>query len=148
MFCHLSYSKHYLKESTRGKHYSRQPWRVTKYYAKHKRSKLRIWTLFEHIKNKSYDCSKSQHPKVLLAVNRQHIDFYLIYQIETSTYLDITLNEKWDQTSGIRLQIEKLEAAFDYAKKLFTSNNISVLKFKFVRCYIFPILFYGVDSTP
>ena len=86
--------------------------------------------------------SKRQHPPMRLTINGQDID-----QVETYTYLGTTVNAKWDQASEIRSRIEKARAAFNNMKKLFTSKDISLqLKLRLVRCYVFSVLFYGVEA--
>jgi len=79
---------------------------------------------------------------VRLTINDQNID-----EVETYTYLATKVNAKWHQPSEIRSRVEMARAAWHNMKKLFTSKDTSLqLKLRLVRCYIFSVLFYGVEA--
>ncbi|XP_039291702.1 uncharacterized protein LOC120353116 [Nilaparvata lugens] len=57
------------------------------------------------------------------------------------------INEKWDHSQEVKCRIEKARAAFNQMAKLFKSHNLNMhIKIKLLYCYIFSILFYGVES--
>jgi len=53
------------------------------------------------------------------------------------------INEQWDHSQEIRCRIEKARDAFIKISKLFKSHNHKV---KLLRCYVFSILYYGMQS--
>uniref|UniRef100_A0A8D8VWR7 Uncharacterized protein n=1 Tax=Cacopsylla melanoneura TaxID=428564 RepID=A0A8D8VWR7_9HEMI len=57
------------------------------------------------------------------------------------------LNEQWDQSQEIKIRIVKARAAFNQMSKLFKTHNLNIdFKIRLLRCYIFSILLYGVES--
>ena len=57
------------------------------------------------------------------------------------------VNSNWDQSVEVRCRIEKARTIFNKKKTFFVSRNLSLkLKIKMVRCYIHPVLLYGVKA--
>jgi len=49
--------------------------------------------------------------------------------------------------SEIKIRIEKARASFMRIKKLLCSRDLSVdLRTRMLRCYVFPVLLYGVEA--
>ena len=75
------------------------------------------------------------------------IDNRVIERTPTYIYLGIVLNEQWDHSQEIKARIEKARAAFNQMSKLFKTHNLRLeLKIRLLRCYIFSVLLYGVES--
>ncbi|KAI5718027.1 hypothetical protein M8J77_015079 [Diaphorina citri] len=62
-------------------------------------------------------------------------------------YLGSNLNEDWEPSRDIKCRIEQARTTFSKMHALFKSHNLSMdLKVRMVRCYIFPVLLYGMES--
>jgi len=67
-----------------------------------------------------------------------------IEKVVQFTYLGTMINDNWDHSQKIWCRIEKAKADFNQMDKLFKSHNL--IKFRLLQCYIFSILFYGMES--
>ena len=57
------------------------------------------------------------------------------------------VNSYWDQSVEVRCRMEKANTVFNKMKTFFVSRNLSLkLKIRMVRCYILPVLLYGVEA--
>ena len=57
------------------------------------------------------------------------------------------MNERWDFSQEIRIRIEQARSAYSKLKKVLTNRDISLeLRTRVVRCYVFSVLLYGVES--
>uniref|UniRef100_A0A8D8SMX4 Craniofacial development protein 2 n=1 Tax=Cacopsylla melanoneura TaxID=428564 RepID=A0A8D8SMX4_9HEMI len=75
------------------------------------------------------------------------IDGTPLERVKQYTYLGTNVNDDWDHSREIRIRIEKARAAFIKMKKVFTSHDLQLsTKLRLLRCYVFSILFYGVES--
>jgi len=62
-------------------------------------------------------------------------------------YLGCVVNERWDMTQEIGSRIEQARTVFVKMQRTLTSRNINVdLRLRMVRCYIFPIVLYGMEG--
>ena len=67
--------------------------------------------------------------------------------VEHYKYLGCILNERWDFSQEIRIRIEQARSAYSKLKKVLTNRDISLeLRTRVVRCYVFSVLLYGVES--
>ncbi|CAG9835438.1 unnamed protein product [Diabrotica balteata] len=86
--------------------------------------------------------SKTQQPPQQLILDNErikHVDSYI--------YLGTTVNSNWDQAKEIRIRVEKARASFTSMKQIFTSNNLTLpLKIRVLKCYVFPVLLYGMEA--
>jgi hypothetical protein len=86
--------------------------------------------------------SRKQQPARQLRISNILID-----HVESYVYLGTNVNAKWEQATEIKARIERARAAFSNMKKLLISRDLSLpLKLRLVKCYIFPILLYGVEA--
>uniref|UniRef100_A0A8D8XQX4 Endonuclease-reverse transcriptase n=1 Tax=Cacopsylla melanoneura TaxID=428564 RepID=A0A8D8XQX4_9HEMI len=66
---------------------------------------------------------------------------------ENIVYLGCNLNQNWEVSKEIKIRIEKARATFINMRQLFCNRGINIpLKARLVRCYIFSVLLYGVES--
>ena len=77
------------------------------------------------------------------------LDRETIERVERYTYLGSMVNSNWDQSVKVRCKIEKARTVFNKMKTFFVSRNFSLkLKIRMVRCYILPVLLYGLRHGP
>uniref|UniRef100_A0A8D8SN59 Craniofacial development protein 2 n=1 Tax=Cacopsylla melanoneura TaxID=428564 RepID=A0A8D8SN59_9HEMI len=63
------------------------------------------------------------------------------------TYLGTYIHEDWDPGREIKIRIEKARSTFFKMRKVFCCRSLKLdLRMRLVRCYIFSILLYGVES--
>lgn len=68
-------------------------------------------------------------------------------RVKKFTYLGHTLDEQWDHTVEIRCRIERARAAFNQMKRILCGHDLNLsLRIRLVRCYVFSVLLYGVES--
>ncbi|KAI5754908.1 hypothetical protein M8J77_012531 [Diaphorina citri] len=66
---------------------------------------------------------------------------------ESIIYLGSNINDDWDPSKEIRIRIEKARSSFIKLKKFFCGQDINMeLKIRMLRCYVFSVLLYGVES--
>lgn len=93
-------------------------------------------------KTKVMIISKENITGVQLTINDRPVE-----RVPTYLYLGSMLNEQWDNSQEIKIRIEKARAAFIQMSKLFKSHNLTLeIKLRLLRCYVFSILLYGVES--
>jgi Reverse transcriptase (RNA-dependent DNA polymerase) len=70
-----------------------------------------------------------------------------IEQVTSYKYLGTWVQQNWNHRKEILARIEYARAAFIKMKKFLTCPDLNLeLRLRFTRCYIFPILLYGVES--
>uniref|UniRef100_A0A8D8W5N2 Craniofacial development protein 2 n=2 Tax=Cacopsylla melanoneura TaxID=428564 RepID=A0A8D8W5N2_9HEMI len=71
-------------------------------------------------------------------------------QIERVTkynYLGTNINEEWDNTLEIKVRIGKARSVFNQMSAVFKTHNLNLdTKMRILRCYVFSVLLYGVES--
>lgn len=93
-------------------------------------------------KTKYMVISKTPTPYTELLINNDVVE-----RVEKFSYLGTTLCETWDHSVEIKCRIEKARSTFITMKNLLTSGDLSLeLKNRIVKCYIYPVLLYGVES--
>jgi len=66
---------------------------------------------------------------------------------ESYDYLGPNVNCSVDYCSEITIRIEKARASFKWTKKLLCSRDLSLdLRTRMLKCYVFPVLLYGVEA--
>lgn len=86
--------------------------------------------------------SKNRTPVGNLLLNQTPIE-----HVDKFTYLGTIVHNEWNMTTEIRSRIEKARANFIKMKHIFTSKDISQpLKIRLIKCYVFPVLLYGVEA--
>lgn len=93
-------------------------------------------------KTKVMMISKERIERIQHKINEKEVE-----QVSTYTCLGTIVNEQWGHSQEIKSRIEKARAAFIQMSKLFKTHNLNLqLKLRLLRCYIFSILLYGVES--
>ena len=86
--------------------------------------------------------SKNALPPMVLTLDRETIE-----RVKRYTYLGSMVNSNWHQSVEVRYRIEKERTVFNKIKTFFVSRHLSLkLKIRMVRCYILPVLLYGVEA--
>lgn len=74
-------------------------------------------------------------------------DGQVIERVSRYKYLGTIVNENNQHTEEVRARIEHARAAFIKMKNILTAPDLSMtLRITMVRCYVFPILLYGVEN--
>lgn len=93
-------------------------------------------------KTKYMTISKNALPPAVLTINNQ-----IIEQVQKYNYLGTAVNANWDPSVEIRYRIEKARSIFNKMKTFFVCKDINLqLKIRMIKCYIFPVLLYGVEA--
>ncbi|CAG9827105.1 unnamed protein product [Diabrotica balteata] len=62
-------------------------------------------------------------------------------------YLGTIINEEWTNNQEIRARIAKAKSNFNRIRGFFKSHNLSLdTKVRMLRCFVFSVLVYGVES--
>ncbi|CAG9829877.1 unnamed protein product [Diabrotica balteata] len=62
-------------------------------------------------------------------------------------YLGSIINEEWTKSQEIRARIAKARSTFNRMGAFFNSHNLFIdTKVRMLRCYVFSVLLYGVES--
>ncbi|BES87340.1 Dehydrogenase [Nesidiocoris tenuis] len=70
-----------------------------------------------------------------------------IEQVTRFKYLGQWVTEEWALREELRIRIEVARAAFNNMRRVLCSRDLSfALRWRMVRCYIFSIVLYGVES--
>jgi hypothetical protein len=86
--------------------------------------------------------SKTQQPPQQLILDNERIE-----HVDSYIYLGTTVNSNWDQAKEIRIRVEKARASFTSMKQIFTSKSLTLpLKIRLLKCYVFPVLLYGMEA--
>uniref|UniRef100_A0A8D9AT98 Craniofacial development protein 2 n=1 Tax=Cacopsylla melanoneura TaxID=428564 RepID=A0A8D9AT98_9HEMI len=93
-------------------------------------------------KTKVMVISKNNIQNVNIKVNNQ-----IVERVQHTTYLGTIINENWDMTQEIRSRIARSKATFNQMSQLFKSHDLTITtKMRLIKCYIYSILLYGVES--
>ncbi|KAG1656182.1 Transmembrane and TPR repeat-containing protein 4 [Nymphon striatum] len=85
---------------------------------------------------------KEEKPKINITIDGNKIE-----QVRQYTYLGQLLDEDADHEKEIKRRIEISRRAFNNMKGIFVSRKINIkLKLRLVKCYIWSILLYGVET--
>lgn len=78
---------------------------------------------------------------------RFYIDGTQIQKTAVITYLGVQLNENWDQTKEIKIRIEKARTTFNKMRTVLCNMKLNIqLRTRVLKCYVFPILMYGIEA--
>lgn len=62
-------------------------------------------------------------------------------------YLGCNISDTWDHSYEIRTRIEKARSAFKQFQKVLCSLSLGInIRIRILRCYVFSVLLYGVES--
>lgn len=93
-------------------------------------------------KTKYMIISKNTLPARRLIVKNEEIK-----RVGQYIYLGTVINDQWDNSQEIKCRIEKARSAFVRMKTLFTSRDLTLdTKVRLLRCYVFSVLLYGVET--
>lgn len=70
-----------------------------------------------------------------------------IERVNSFKYLGCWLHEEWDSDKEIKCRIEMARNAFCKYKKILNNRDINInLRLRFVKCYVWSVLLYGMES--
>lgn len=93
-------------------------------------------------KTKVMIISKQKNINEQLTLGSEAIELVRQYK-----YLGTWLNDQLDFTQECRVRIERARAAFVRLQKLLTNRSLNLdVRIRMVRCYVFPILLYGLED--
>lgn len=106
-----------------------------------------------NVAGREYGLTINTNKTKLMIISRQdhtlaqiNIDNRPIQTVSNFKYLGTTLNDKWDCDVEIKTRIAMARSAFTKFSKFLLRREISLsLKLRVVKCYIWPILLYGVE---
>uniref|UniRef100_A0A8D8SH15 Craniofacial development protein 2 n=1 Tax=Cacopsylla melanoneura TaxID=428564 RepID=A0A8D8SH15_9HEMI len=76
-----------------------------------------------------------------------YINQTAIERVKQYTYLGTIINEDWQNSQEIKSRIGKAKSTFNRMSTFFKTHNLSLdIKVRLLRCYIFSVLLYGVES--
>lgn len=75
------------------------------------------------------------------------VDETPLEKVHKLTYLGSNINDNWDPSAEVKIRIERARAAFIRMKKVLCSHDLTLnLRMRMVRCYVFPVLLYGMEA--
>lgn len=93
-------------------------------------------------KTKFMIISRNDVPHTQMHLNGENIE-----QVTQFKYLGCMINEKFDPDQEIRCRIEQARATFLKLRKFLTDKNLNFsLRYRMVKCYIWSVLLYGVET--
>uniref|UniRef100_A0A8D8UV16 Craniofacial development protein 2 n=2 Tax=Cacopsylla melanoneura TaxID=428564 RepID=A0A8D8UV16_9HEMI len=93
-------------------------------------------------KTKYMIITKSNIPPENLYVDGEQLE-----RVNKYTYLGTNVTCTADYCSEIKIRIEKARAAFVKIKKMLCSRDLSLdLRVRMLKCYVFSVLYYGVET--
>jgi len=70
-----------------------------------------------------------------------------IEQVNKLKYLGTLLCENWESNTEIKCRIENARNTFMKFKKVYTNTDFDLgLRIKFVKCYVWTVLLYGIEG--
>lgn len=112
--------------------------------------------LIDRINNvgKSYGLKINATKTKCMAISRNailsaqlHIDNTPIEQVKTFKYLGTIINDQWDPQQEIKCRIGNARQAFIKFKPMLCNRNLSFdLRYRMVKCYVWSILLYGMET--
>jgi len=86
--------------------------------------------------------NKVPHSNSFISINNEPIE-----RVTSFKYLGCWLNENWSSEKEIKCRIEMARGAFFKYQKVLTNRDINIkLRLRFMRCYVWSVLLYGVES--
>lgn len=71
----------------------------------------------------------------------------IIERVHSFKYLGSWLYEKWDSNKEINCRIEMARSTFFKFKKILCNNQINInLRLRYMKCYVWSVLLYGVET--
>lgn len=93
-------------------------------------------------KTKFMVISKANVPNCNIESNGKPIE-----RVSGYTCLGTNINDQWDHAQKIKIRIEKARAVFGNMSKIFKNHDLTLTtKVRFLLCYVFSVLLYGVES--
>uniref|UniRef100_A0A8D9EV91 Craniofacial development protein 2 n=1 Tax=Cacopsylla melanoneura TaxID=428564 RepID=A0A8D9EV91_9HEMI len=94
------------------------------------------------LKTKFMIVSKKPISGVNLYINQNRIE-----RVSKYTYLGTIVNESWDNSQEIKCRIGRARIFFNSMHAAFKSHDLTLeTKMRLLRCYVFSVLLYGVES--
>lgn len=96
------------------------------------------------VKTKFMIISRCKTPYTTATVTVDHLP---IERVSSYKYLGCWLNEQWTCEQEIRCRIEIARSAFIKYKKVFCCRDLNLdLRLRFLKCYVWSVLLYGVET--
>lgn len=93
-------------------------------------------------KTKTMMISRTPARRLNVAVNGEQIQ-----QVPKFRYLGSWITEDLDPDTEIRCRIEQARAAFINMRTLLSSQSLNLqLRYRFIKCYVYSVLLYGVET--
>jgi hypothetical protein len=93
-------------------------------------------------KTKVMIVSKNPSANLRISVNGAGLE-----RVQSYKYLGCMVNERWDHSQEIKCRIEQARGVFIKMQDILTNKDLSLdLKMRIVRCYVFPVLLYGMEA--
>ncbi|CAG9828609.1 unnamed protein product, partial [Diabrotica balteata] len=93
-------------------------------------------------KTKVMVVSRTRNMQLNISVNNKNIQKVLKFR-----YLGSWITEDLDPDIKIRSRIEQARTAFTNMRTLLSNSSLNLmLRYRFVKCYIYSILLYGVET--
>jgi hypothetical protein len=93
-------------------------------------------------KTKSMIISRNDYPNAKIYVSGEEIE-----QVRQFKYLGCLLNEGWDPENEIKSRVEQARNAFLRLRKFLTDRKLDFnLRYKMLKCYVWPVLLYGMEA--
>ena len=122
--------------------YSRKTWRPQKLINKIVRISKEYGLSLNIGKTKYMIITKSTQNNCGVYVKNQPVEREREYK-----YMGTTINENNDLSQEIRIRIERARSIFIKMKRLFCCRDLNLeLTTQMMRCYVLPVLYYGVEA--
>ena len=93
-------------------------------------------------KTKMMIISRQEFNNINLTINGEAIE-----RVAKFKYLGATLNEKWDCDEEVKIRIGTAKTTYLKMKNILLQRTLPVcLRLRVIKCYIWPILLYGVET--
>ena len=93
-------------------------------------------------KTKFMVISKNDIPNTRISINGEDIE-----QVTQFKYLGCMINQKWDPDQEIRCRIEQARTTFLRLRTFISNKNLNLnLRYRMIKCYVWSVLLYGVET--
>lgn len=93
-------------------------------------------------KTKVMIVSRNDYPNARIYLAGEEIE-----RVKQFKYLGCLLNDKWDPETEIRSRVEQARNAFSKLRKFLTDRRLDFgLRYKMLKCYVWPVLLYGMEA--
>ena len=70
-------------------------------------------------------------------------------RVSSFKYLGAMLNEKYDDDEEVRIRVGRPKSSYAKLRAYLACRGVPMdLKMRMIKCYIWPVLLYGVETWP